>query len=63
LSKIYILNRVTAIVTSEMDMSDTEVIETYRGLWEIEETFRVTKGVLETHRYMCHFRITLMPTF
>lgn len=37
-----------AIVTSEMDMSDTEVIETYRGLWEIEETFRVTKGVLAT---------------
>ena len=37
-----------AIVTSEMDMSDIEVIETYRGLWEIEETFRVTKGVLET---------------
>ena len=37
-----------AIVTSEMDMSDMEVIETYRGLWEIEETFRVTKGVLET---------------
>ena len=28
-----------AIVTSELDMSDTEVIETYRGLWEIEETF------------------------
>ncbi|MGI6451288.1 MAG: IS1634 family transposase [Desulfitobacteriia bacterium] len=37
-----------AIVTSELDMSDIEVIETYRGLWEIEETFRVTKGVLET---------------
>jgi len=37
-----------AIVTSELDMSDTEVIETYRGLWKIEETFRVTKGVLET---------------
>ena len=36
-----------AIVTSELDMSDSEVIETYRGLWEIEETFRVTKGVLE----------------
>lgn len=36
-----------AIVTSEMDMSDAQVIETYRGLWEIEETFRVTKGVLE----------------
>jgi transposase len=37
-----------AIVTSELDMSDTEVIDTYRGLWQIEETFRVTKGVLET---------------
>lgn len=37
-----------AIVTSEMDMSDAEVVDTYRGLWEIEETFRITKGVLET---------------
>lgn len=37
-----------AIVTSELDMSDTEVIEIYRGLWKIEETFRVAKGVLET---------------
>ena len=37
-----------AIVTSELDMSDDEVIDTYRGLWEIEETFRITKGVLET---------------
>lgn len=37
-----------AIVTSELEMSDWEVIETYRGLWQIEETFRITKGVLET---------------
>lgn len=37
-----------AIVTSELDMSDAEVVETYRGLWEIEETFRIAKGVLET---------------
>ena len=37
-----------AIVTSEMNMSDPEIIDTYRGLWEIEETFRVTKGLLET---------------
>ena len=37
-----------AIVTSELDMSEREVIDTYRGLWQIEETFRVTKGVLET---------------
>ena len=31
-----------AIVTSGLDMSDAEIIETYRGLWKIEETFRVT---------------------
>ncbi len=37
-----------SIVTSELDMDDWEIIETYRGLWQIEETFRVTKDVLET---------------
>ncbi|MBM3706304.1 MAG: IS1634 family transposase [Actinobacteria bacterium] len=36
-----------AIVTSELDMADGDVIDTYRGLWEIEETFKVTKGTLE----------------
>ena len=36
-----------AIVTSELAMSDAEIISAYRGLWEIEETFRVTKGTLE----------------
>lgn len=36
-----------AIVTSELDMSDSEIIDTYRGLWQIKETFRITKGVLE----------------
>ncbi|HZK25245.1 MAG TPA: IS1634 family transposase [Oscillospiraceae bacterium] len=36
-----------AIVTSEMQMTDGEIIDTYRGLWEIEETFKVTKGTLE----------------
>jgi transposase len=36
-----------AIVTSEYGMSDGEIIDTYRGLWEIEETFKVTKGTLE----------------
>jgi len=29
-------------------MPDDELIETYRGLWKIEESFRITKGVLET---------------
>jgi len=36
-----------AIVTSELYMPDDEIIETYRGLWEIEECFRITKGTLE----------------
>ena len=36
-----------ALVTSEMDMSDTEIIDTYRGLWQIEESFRITKGDLQ----------------
>jgi hypothetical protein len=36
-----------AIVTSEHDMPDEEIVDTYRGLWEIEESFRITKGALE----------------
>jgi len=36
-----------AIVTSELDMSDQQIIDTYRGLWEIEETFKITKGTIE----------------
>jgi transposase len=36
-----------AIVTSELDMTDSEIIDTYRGLWEIEETFKITKSELE----------------
>ncbi|HHX50445.1 MAG TPA: transposase [Clostridia bacterium] len=37
-----------AIVTSELDMPDLDVIDTYRGLWRIEESFRITKSDLET---------------
>ncbi len=36
-----------AIVTSEMEMSDEQIMDKYRGLWEIEETFRITKSTLE----------------
>jgi len=36
-----------AIVTSELKMTDGEIIDAYRGLWEIEETFKVTKGTIE----------------
>jgi len=36
-----------AIVTSEWKKSDAEIIDIYRGLWRIEEAFKVTKSDLE----------------
>jgi hypothetical protein len=36
-----------AIVTSESEKSDEEIIGIYRGLWKIEESFKVTKSDLE----------------
>ena len=36
------------IVTSELDMDDRKVIDTYHGLSRIEDQFRVMKGDLET---------------
>ncbi len=37
-----------AIVTSELDTEDEKIIEMYRGLWRIEESFKITKSDLET---------------
>lgn len=37
-----------AIVTSELDVEDEKIIEMYRGLWRIEESFKITKSDLET---------------
>ena len=37
-----------AIVTSEMKKSDEKIVEIYRGLWKIEESFKITKSDLET---------------
>ncbi len=37
-----------SIVTSELDMPDREIIETYQGLWKIEESFKITKSMLKT---------------
>jgi len=34
------------IITSEMQLSDERIIEIYRGLWRIEEAFKVTKSCL-----------------
>jgi transposase len=36
-----------SIITSELDEKDESVIDMYRGLWHIEESFKVTKSVLE----------------
>ena len=35
------------LMTSEMEASDDEIIDMYRGLWRIEESFKVTKSELE----------------
>ncbi len=37
-----------AIVTSELDDKDEHIIEMYRGLWRIEESFKITKSILGT---------------
>ncbi len=36
-----------AIITSEYEMPDREVVEAYHGLWEIERSFRITKTTLK----------------
>lgn len=41
------------IVTSEYNMPDEEIIETYRGLWRIEESFKVTKSDLVSRPVYC----------
>ena len=35
------------LLTSEMDTSDDKIIDMYRGLWKIEESFKITKSELE----------------
>ena len=35
------------LLTSEMDTPDDKIIDMYRGLWRIEESFRITKSELE----------------
>ena len=37
-----------AIVTSELDDTDEHIIDTYHQLWQIEDSFKVTKKVLGT---------------
>ena len=61
------------IATSELDMSDCEVIEKYHGLTQIEDQFREMKGTLEArpvfvntpehihaHLLVCFIALTMM---
>ncbi|NSW92008.1 MAG: IS1634 family transposase [Firmicutes bacterium] len=54
-----------AIVTSEFKKTDDEIIDIYRGLWKIEESFKITKSDFEARpvylsgedRIQAHFLI------
>lgn len=37
-----------SIVTSEKNLTDKEIKDIYKGLWKIEESFKITKSNLET---------------
>ena len=37
-----------SIVTSEKNLNDKEIRDIYKGLWKIEESFKITKSNLET---------------
>lgn len=60
------------IVSSEFEKTPDEIIDIYRGLWRIEETFKVTKSELdsrpvyvstkvhiEAHFLTCYLSLTL----
>ncbi len=36
-----------SIVTSELDMNENEVIDRYKELWRIEETFKISKSIID----------------
>ena len=61
------------IVTSETKWSDAKIIDTYRQLWKIEESFKITKSELKTrpvyvwkpkhieaHFLICYIALTIL---
>jgi hypothetical protein len=52
-----------SIVTSELEMPDNDIINTYRGLWEIEETFKITKETLEARPVYASLRDSIEAHF
>lgn len=62
-----------SIVTSEMDLSDAQIRDIYKGLWEIEESFRIIKSEfkarpvyvktethVEAHFLICYVALVIM---
>lgn len=61
------------IISSELNMPDGEIIERYKGLWKIEESFKITKSQLksrpvylrkknhiEAHFFICFLALILI---
>jgi transposase len=61
------------IITSKTEWSDDEIIDTYRGLWRIEEAFKITKSDIaqrpifvwtpehiEAHFLTCYIALTIL---
>ncbi len=51
------------IITSEIEETSDRIIEMYRGLWKIEESFRVTKSDLEARPVFVSREITYKLIF
>lgn len=45
-----------SIVTSELHLSDKEIIKVYKGLWEIEESFRIIKSEFRARPVFLHLK-------
>ena len=43
-----------ALITSELDNTDEQIIEIYKGLWRIEESFKITKSVFKSRPVFLH---------
>jgi transposase len=61
------------IITSETDMPDSEIVDTYQELWKIEESFKITKSCLnarpvflstrshiEAHFLVCYIALVII---
>lgn len=62
-----------SVVTSEYEKSDEEILKIYRGLWKIEESFKITKSEfntrpfhlsrkdrIESHFFTCYLSLLIM---